>query len=1235
MSPTETTLHVYNSAVQTAKSSLKPDNIKTLKENLDTLKYLEGSGMTERQKLRIRNDTAYLLIGLGGQGIEKLRAVRRQLHRDCNPEDIRNYVRFLAVDTDLTNLRQLNFLPTETAEIRPGVADQLADPNSPQFLSWIHPELNIHITGLQSSFGWSSPGANQNRQVGRVKLADPENRENLTNKARNALLSILNNRTIQTVRVIIIAGLAGGTGSGTVVDIPYLIREKVNKQTGTGLAVKNFIVEGYLLLPPACGKESGAAAASGNRNAYAALKEIDYYMTLKEMHDANPQAEYRFCGIRSIENIFDTCTLVDGMFADGGAVQDPSKLASETIAHTIVTALADVTAKDERGNDRSRTDETFFGSASYNSNMRAIAETQLMQADYTQCPRESNYRFLSCGYAEVIVPVDLMALYVANKVFKRIWEDYNKAFTINDKVVDNFLERAGLTVRAIRDELSRGGDAPGAKLPKRALTHMSMLLKQNGPYYMINLLHDTVDRLSYEYIENQRRSNRGLWSDAKNLLNRYREYLKELQHQDYAVYTVVIEQLQMILENDANILTDSKRHQETFRETFYWTPIDLSSADRGQVAIKEYLDDLLSEQDVEQMANKFRDELVEKRDYWVDVFEKEGKFDAADRIRTFIKDSIGNKVNASVEDFLVKLYSEDKKASVANNDQDEALTLAASNIYNYFDSHSAPLAYMDSQNIRLFSDGLRNFILPESTKNIAKKLMENHNIDPKNIYFGNANDRLICITMYGAVPAFFYRWVRDGESAYEQDVNAVGLHMDQTGGKERGGWADLPNLIPRVKKLREITQRERTLYDEAEKLLDRADRYQLATPAPGDDSYCYQLRILKDNPHLEPGKSLFEAAKETVAGYIEKANYPFSIGKERANLLPGMDSAHNLVDDMIIDCGVLSETQLKYGTWSLKPGGIAVCAKMNAEEKAAYTKDLAVKLLCKSLDMKRSLQQAVDLAAYFENDVSKRNADFAFSHRKAERLDIFRKLLVSDVIRCEDSIWEYTVDAAPRTLVSYTNEQTIARQFNLYLAYLKFVNLPDSIYEEVKDYYEKDLPKEQRAGSFIENNRNRWYLEIERLTGESDRKRDYAMRNESFPQKVKEADWRDPFGKVITADEIVSFYTGMKRALQPTTPARQTAVPDSSIKQTCPTCGKAGIDVDVKFCPECGAKLGQRLDTQTWICSKCGKAGIAADVKFCPECGTKRSVAWICPECGKNDIANDFKFCPECGCPRP
>ena len=74
-----------------------------------------------------------------------------------------------------------------------------------------------------------------------------------------------------------------------------------------------------------------------------------------------------------------------------------------------------------------------------------------------------------------------------------------------------------------------------------------------------------------------------------------------------------------------------------------------------------------------------------------------------------------------------------------------------------------------------------------------------------------------------------------------------------------------------------------------------------------------------------------------------------------------------------------------------------------------------------------------------------------------------------------------------------------------------------------------------------------------------------------------------------------------------------------------------GATVTGKFCPECGAKKPQPVQTETWKC-QCGAVNTG---KFCQECGLPKpsdSDEWTCPQCGR---VNQGKFCQNCGTRKP
>lgn len=68
--------------------------------------------------------------------------------------------------------------------------------------------------------------------------------------------------------------------------------------------------------------------------------------------------------------------------------------------------------------------------------------------------------------------------------------------------------------------------------------------------------------------------------------------------------------------------------------------------------------------------------------------------------------------------------------------------------------------------------------------------------------------------------------------------------------------------------------------------------------------------------------------------------------------------------------------------------------------------------------------------------------------------------------------------------------------------------------------------------------------------------------------------------------------------------ARELAEKEKEEKETCPECGFRNPD-GVKFCQECGAKLGIRPKN---LCKKCG-AELSAGTRFCGECGFKQPEA--------------------------
>jgi membrane protease subunit (stomatin/prohibitin family) len=84
--------------------------------------------------------------------------------------------------------------------------------------------------------------------------------------------------------------------------------------------------------------------------------------------------------------------------------------------------------------------------------------------------------------------------------------------------------------------------------------------------------------------------------------------------------------------------------------------------------------------------------------------------------------------------------------------------------------------------------------------------------------------------------------------------------------------------------------------------------------------------------------------------------------------------------------------------------------------------------------------------------------------------------------------------------------------------------------------------------------------------------------------------------------------------------------PSAPLPRAAAACAKCGavLPSGVKFCPECGEKVG--AVGGEILCPACGAK--TAGGKFCPECGAPLSRK--CPECAAH-VSPGVKFCGECG----
>ncbi len=265
-----------------------------------------------------------LIIGLGGVGIETARSLKGMLFNKVTPED---NIDFLVFDSDIPNMEQLiedsmegvGFNATEVISIyRKTLDDLLVKPDTRAYAysdlaKWMDPEMPELNIGINGTAG--------NRQIGRLMFSNAyeEVRILLFNKINEMYEKSKKRGGTGKLDFLIISGTAGGTGGGIIIDLAYNIRAfcKAKKMENTRLGA-------VLLTPDVLFANKDISDKKGlkdllNANGLATLKEITYYMDLKEKDEMfTYESTTHKLSIKG--NVFDSCMLVSGRQDDQGYI---------------------------------------------------------------------------------------------------------------------------------------------------------------------------------------------------------------------------------------------------------------------------------------------------------------------------------------------------------------------------------------------------------------------------------------------------------------------------------------------------------------------------------------------------------------------------------------------------------------------------------------------------------------------------------------------------------------------------------------------------------------------------------------------------------------------------------------------------------------------------------------------------------------------------------------------------
>jgi hypothetical protein len=214
-----------------------------------------------------------LYVGLGGVGCSVLRLLKSDV--DQLGKSFSRGVAFVGLDTQPPELVDV-LAPSEYIPMALGVCPEDAARAQPQFLDWYDDVARgYHVNRINK-------GADQVKPVGRLAFRyEPTITSFLAvlERAWSRLQRLRDQYSLQELpKVYVISTLAGGTGSGCLLDVLFLV--------GSFLKSKNITTafETVVILPDVLiGEAADAALPRLYANTYATLRELNHFLNLADI----------------------------------------------------------------------------------------------------------------------------------------------------------------------------------------------------------------------------------------------------------------------------------------------------------------------------------------------------------------------------------------------------------------------------------------------------------------------------------------------------------------------------------------------------------------------------------------------------------------------------------------------------------------------------------------------------------------------------------------------------------------------------------------------------------------------------------------------------------------------------------------------------------------------------------------------------------------------------------------
>ena len=362
-----------------------------------------GGIISLKQQAKQAENTVSILIGLGGTGVDCIREIKTQVYSRIEPDGGEDatvaryrHIRFLGVDADNANVSQdanpEDKKTAETLSLSESEAFTLAGKG-------ITLKVVKQARDVYTQYAWVSDkieqsvmegsGAGGVRQVGRFLLMTKA--DDFMTKLQNLISDAKIGLQSPEVVVHIFSGMGGGTGSGTFLDVCYMVREVIKNEP------KAYVC-GYFFMP-----DVNVAHVRSNNvkqyiplNGYAAMQELDYCMNIEKNHGKFRQ---EYTGGKLIDwdrAPVDYCHLISAQDNNGNVRQDAYNYAMKVTSEYVF--------------------EFLVKTAHLNSEKVKIGELE----------KDKKYgyfiNYLSIGASSAVVPLKEINTYLATRLFDRFSE---------------------------------------------------------------------------------------------------------------------------------------------------------------------------------------------------------------------------------------------------------------------------------------------------------------------------------------------------------------------------------------------------------------------------------------------------------------------------------------------------------------------------------------------------------------------------------------------------------------------------------------------------------------------------------------------------------------------------------------------------------------------------------------------------------------------------------------------